>query len=421
MRFIVCCAAVATLAASGPAFATTDFEVGPRLLDSTGLAGDTLGFSIAGLPVSDGSQLAAAGALGGYVAILKRQTGQTQFTISQRTSSGVADDSYGLSVALGGVDGEYLAVGAPGDDAFGNNAGRVYLLRRSSTAADYLPLATLDPPAPAVTANFGTAVTIADDGSFLVVGEPKGRSGGIEVGLVHIYPLNGASVGLPMTQVGALGMEARFGQSVATHGTRVVVGAPLADDPMMLADTGAIQVLTITAGIPSPDGPALFAADRAAEDRLGLSVDIEGDVLIAGAGNDDKLAGGDAGSAYVFRRVGGNWQEEDKLRSISAQAQERFGQSVALNGDLAMVGAYCLNVSGCVGPGAVYLFAHAAGSWTGKQPLGAADANSFGHAVAWTGTDSMVIGAFGTDATFQDQGAVYAAFPTDQLLVDGFE
>ncbi len=411
-----------TLCALGclTAHASTDFEVGPRTLDPMGVASDALGFSIAAFPLGGGGAIAAAGTVGGYVALARLPLSANAFTIEQRLQSGLANDSFGLSVALGGPDGDLLAVGAPADDSFGENSGRVYLYRRSSPGDLYALLTAIDPPVPAATANYGTSVALAADGQTLVVGEPKAVRMAQEVGAVHVYPITGSVVGSAQSFIGDVGVGARFGQAVAIDGNRIAVGAPLADDALMVEDTGALRVLTLGGGVPLADGAPLFAAERGSEDRLGLSVAIEGDVLVGGAGNDNKAAGTNAGSANVFRRTA-SWQEEAKLRSSEAQPNERFGQAVDIRDDQILVGAYCLNAGGCDGAGAVYVFQFDGANWVSKQQLVAPDAGSFGHAVSFADEGRIAIGAFSSDGPFADQGAIYAAGPPDVVFSDGFE
>lgn len=395
------------------------YEVGPRLTDPMGVGNDALGFSMASFPIAAGGAYIVGGTVGTYVAIARLASGSNVPLIEQRLESGIANDSFGLSVALGGADGELLAIGAPADDSFGLNTGKVYLYRRQATTGVYALIATLDPPVPAATGNFGTALAISIDGSRLVVGEPKAQVATTELGAVHVYDLTGPTIGAPTTLYSDLGAGGRFGQSLAIDGNRLVVGAPLADDPGMVADTGALRVLSLSSGI-SFEGTALFADDRANGDRLGLSVAIDGDVLVGGAGNDDKAAGAEAGSAYVFRLTG-SWQQEAKLRSSQPQSQERFGQSVAAQGSEIMVGAYCLNASGCMGTGAVYVFRFDGSQWFSQSRLSAMDAGNFGHAISYGGTQLIAIGAFGSDAAFADQGALYVAYPADGYFADGFE
>ncbi|NIQ88106.1 MAG: hypothetical protein GWN93_03075, partial [Deltaproteobacteria bacterium] len=71
-------------------------------------------------------------------------------------------------------------------------------------------------------------------------------------------------------------------------------------------------------------------SDGAAEDYFGTSVSISGDVALVGAdGNDDK--GDDSGSAYVFRWNGSSWVEEQKLLASDGAAYDWFGESVSIS------------------------------------------------------------------------------------------
>jgi hypothetical protein len=83
----------------------------------------------------------------------------------------------------------------------------------------------------------------------------------------------------------------------------------------------------------------LIASDAAAYDEFGYSVAISGDMAIVGSVGDDD-AGSNAGSAYVFMRNGDTWEEKKKLTAGDAAARDWLGSSVAISGDVAIVGAY---------------------------------------------------------------------------------
>ena len=82
----------------------------------------------------------------------------------------------------------------------------------------------------------------------------------------------------------------------------------------------------------------LTASDANARDRFGVSAAVSGDVAVVGAAYDDGR-GVDSGSAYVFRRVGGAWVEEQKLTASDGASHDEFGHAVAVSGDVAVVGA----------------------------------------------------------------------------------
>ncbi len=83
----------------------------------------------------------------------------------------------------------------------------------------------------------------------------------------------------------------------------------------------------------------LTASDAAPGDLFGVSVSIDGDTAVIGAYTDNCAAGDECGSAYVYRFNGTDWVEEQKLTASDAEAFARFGVSVSVSGETAIVGA----------------------------------------------------------------------------------
>jgi hypothetical protein len=82
----------------------------------------------------------------------------------------------------------------------------------------------------------------------------------------------------------------------------------------------------------------LVASDGAADDYFGYSVSISGYHAVIGAYLDDDR-GNSSGSVYVFNRNGAIWSEQLKLNASDGTAEDRFGWSVSISGDYAVVGA----------------------------------------------------------------------------------
>ena len=78
----------------------------------------------------------------------------------------------------------------------------------------------------------------------------------------------------------------------------------------------------------------LLPSDGAASGRFGNSVSISGDYAIVGTKGDDGT-----GSAYVFKRTGTSWAQEAKLLASDGAVGDLFGESVSISGDYAVVGA----------------------------------------------------------------------------------
>lgn len=66
---------------------------------------------------------------------------------------------------------------------------------------------------------------------------------------------------------------------------------------------------------------------------------IDGDVAVIGANGADVDGQDDQGAAYVFVRSAGGWILQQQLVASDGQADDEFGTSVALAGDTAVVGA----------------------------------------------------------------------------------
>jgi hypothetical protein len=151
----------------------------------------------------------------------------------------------------------------------------------------------------------------------------------------------------------------------------------------------------------------LLPLDGSARDEFGVSVGISGNTIVVGSIYDDDL-GGDAGSAYVFVEDNGAWTQQAKLMAKDAKPGDYFGISVAVFGDRILVGAAEAGTNG-VRTGAVYVYERTNKLWTLVQkltPSTGAQSDYFGYAVALEG-DVAVIGAPQTDAVAFDSGAAY--------------
>ena len=133
----------------------------------------------------------------------------------------------------------------------------------------------------------------------------------------------------------------RFGESVAVSGDTAVVGALLDDDNG--SESGSAYVFRRDAGGVDNWGQVkkLLASDGAPVDRFGKSVAVSGDTVVVGAALDDDNGSG-SGSAYLFQRDAGgvdNWGQVKKLLASDGASPDQFGESVAVSGDTALVGA----------------------------------------------------------------------------------
>ena len=158
-------------------------------------------------------------------------------------------------------------------------------------------------------------------------------------------------------------------------------------------------------GQPSPwaENDKLTASDHTSGDKFGWSVSIDGNIAIIGA------TGGlsDPGAAYIFTRSGAAWSQSAKLTASDGAGGDEFGASVAVAGNTVVVGAPGDNTD----EGAAYVFTESGGVWSEVAKLTASTGNSndnFGSSVSING-DVIVIGA--------PSAANYASWGTGRAFV----
>jgi hypothetical protein len=96
-------------------------------------------------------------------------------------------------------------------------------------------------------------------------------------------------------------------------------------------------VFTRTAGVWTRQAN-LSASDGETGDEFAYGVALDGDTVIIGAFGDGDN-GSESGSAYVFTRTDGTWSQRVKLLPADGATEDYFGQSVAFDGDTALIGA----------------------------------------------------------------------------------
>jgi len=156
----------------------------------------------------------------------------------------------------------------------------------------------------------------------------------------------------------------------------------------------------------------LIAGDGLTSDWLGYSVALDGDTAVVGANG----AAAQQGAAYIFQRDQGgadNWGQVAQLTAGDGAASDWFGYSVAISGDIVVVGAIHSSVGANAQQGSAYVYGRNQGgadNWGLITKLVAGDgaANDwFGCAVS-VDADTAVIGAYGVDIDSKaEQGAAY--------------
>lgn len=339
----------------------------------------------------------------GSAYVYERSGGVWSQATKLTSSDGAAWDSFGFSVA---ISGDYAVVGASGDDDAGPSCGSIYVFQR--TGSDWTEVAKLTALDGASGDYFGSSVSISGD--YIVVGAYGNDDSGSYSGSAYVFERSGSdwTEVAKLTAPGAAANDS-FGKEVAISGSTLVVGAQGDDDKG--SSSGSVFVYergTATWGLVSK----LTAIDGASNDYFGQALSIDAGRLIVGAyGNSDNGSG--SGSAYVFELSAGEWEEIAKLTAPDAAGGDNFGISVAIVGEYAVVGAYGHDDNG-TDAGVAYLYQrNVLDEWVYVTTFSAsdgADGDNFGESVDIS-HGYIVIGAMWHDGlTLLDPGAAYVFF-----------
>jgi hypothetical protein len=142
----------------------------------------------------------------------------------------------------------------------------------------------------------------------------------------------------------------------------------------------------------------LTASDGVAEDRFGVSVCISGNTALIGAPWDEN----GTGSAYVFRYNGSTWAEEQKLTANDGAAGDYFGYSVSISDNTALIGRECSGNR----TGSAYVFRYDGSTWEEEQKLTASDSAAmdyFGYSVSISDNTALI----GAECSENHTGSAY--------------
>jgi Ca2+-binding RTX toxin-like protein len=314
-------------------------------------------------------------------------------------SDGSAGDRFGWSVA---VDGNTAVIGTP---VIGSTTGAVYVFERSGDSWTQSAKLTASDGEPGDQLGWSVAI----DGDTIVAGAPRDNFSLGEQGSVYTFarsgPADRTETGKLVTADSDTSNGELLGISVAIDGDVIVAGA-LFEQVGSNLNQGAAYTFDTTGAATRSETAKLTSSDGAVNDTLGDSVGIDGDTIVVGAPGDRVGTNNTQGSVYTFDRTGTAARTETaKLTASDGASDNILGSSVAIDGDTIVAGAYGANSQ----QGAAYTFATtgaAARFETAKLSASdAQDADSLGESVDIDG-DTIIAGA-GTDR-IDDPGSVYA-------------
>lgn len=353
-------------------------------------------------------------------------------------------DLFGSSVA---IEGDTVVIGAVGESSAANivngdqtdnsaaGAGAVYVFVRSGVT--WTQQAYLKASNTGAGDEFGQSLAIAGDTLIVgAAGEDSAATGvngsqannaASRAGAAYVFVRSGA-LWSQQAYLKASNTDANdnFGGSVAISGDTIIVGAVVeagastgvngnqADNSA--SEAGAAYVF-VRNGVVWSQQAYLKASNTAAGDKFSNSVAVSGDTAVVAAPGEDSAATGvnrnqadnsadSAGAAYVFVRNGAVWSQQAYLKASNTNAVDTFGNSVAVLGDTAVVGAAfedsaATGVNGnqadnsASSAGAAYVFVRDRAKWTQQAYLKASNTGAgdiFGAALAISG-NTVIVGA----------------------------
>ncbi len=190
-------------------------------------------------------------------------------------------------------------------------------------------------------------------------------------------------------------LDDQYGGQVAISGNTMLVGSRYNNEAG--TDSGAVYIYDATT---QAELLKITGSDSVSGDQFGTSIDVSGNIAIIGASANDANGKSNSGAAYLFDISTG--QELFKLVAADGEIGDRFGISVAIDGDFALVGSVSNDEQG-TSSGAAYLFDVTTGQQIRKFTASDTIAGDLFGRVAMSG-EIAVVSAIGAD---DDRGAVY--------------
>ena len=242
---------------------------------------------------------------------------------------------------------------------------------------------------------FGTSVAI--DGSNVLVGAPSDDTNGFNVGQAHLFDASTGSLLRTFDDPTVTNTDV-FGVSVALDGNRVLIGA--FNDSTIGVGTGQAHLFDANTGalLQTFDDPTVTF-----QDRFGTSVALDGNTVLIGAPIDDTNGSG-VGQAHLFDASTGNLLHTFDDPTVTTV--DEFGTSVALDGNRVLIGAPRDDTNG-LDVGQAHLFDATTGALlrTFDDPT-VTSQDLFGLSVALDG-NNVLIGALGDDTNGTNIGQAH--------------
>jgi hypothetical protein len=369
---------------------------------------------------------------------------------------GGGGDRFGTALALAG---DTLIVGVPNDNPNGlNNSGSAYVFTRVDGVWTYHQRLNADDSASGHLFGFSVAL----HGDTLIVGAPSG--GSANQGAAYVFERSaGQFAQQQKLVVPALAQPRNFGWSVAAGPEVVWAGSP--SHHVTGAFQGSATQFKREGGV-WQQGPTFGPFNGTGGETFGIAMAYSDGHLIVGERGEDVGAQFFAGAAIAYR-YDGTLAQLNIFSAPGVQSFDQFGAAIAVDDDLAVVGApsnmrpgyaqvfrfegtqwladglplslgptgfgYAvaidgerIAVGGLAGAGLVQIYERIEGQWTARALISPPDlipGDDFGASTVFDGLD-VIVGLPGRDlagvATDVGEARTFPA-PPEMLHRDGFE
>jgi len=318
---------------------------------------------------------------------LRREVSEYHFTLWKESkllpSDGAENDAFGKTIAL---DGDTMIISAFQDNDNGGNSGSAYAFSRIGDS--WHEEAKLLPHDGLPDTKFGRAVAL--DGDVAIITATRDVTGydvdTTDVGSAYVFVRNKGELWEEQAKLLPHDGEGgdQFGYAVALDGNTLVITALYDADNG--EESGSAYVF-IYNGQSWEEQAKILPLDGAPMARFGRAAALKGDTIVVTTWNDSTDNGKDSGSAYVFARNQGTWEQDAKLLPSDVGESGYFGRAVAFNGDTIVITAYGHNDFGRR-TGLAYVYTKQGNTWVVQAKLLPSDAEEeeeFGKAVALKG------------------------------------
>lgn len=268
-------------------------------------------------------------------------------------------------------------------------------------------------PSQAIVADNFYGYAVDTDGQTVVVGAYGDDVGGNFAGSASVFSISGSTTQfvatLRHTNPAALDV---FGRSVAVDGQFIAIGSEMRDVQGLNAAGDVSVFQKSSTGAPWQLNATLVSSSPTVSGRFGASIAIQGDVIVVGS-PETIVTGGpiQRGRVFVYERINSVWQFVKMLEPLDATNQGNFGLSVAVSDGVIVIGAPYVIVDGQFEVGAVYVSRRISTGWQSASRLEGFPANA-GRAGSSVAIDEnrIIVGAPGAGSQSSLNGSAVFVF-----------